>query len=64
MKSVIQTLFIFIGLYIIISSGILSFFAQKSVLIFAIASVLFMLVLAFILLNLHKNNGGEIDDKM
>lgn len=63
MKSVVQTLFIFIGLYIIISSDILVFFAQKSVLIFAIASVFIMLILAFVLLNLRANKRGENDDE-
>jgi uncharacterized membrane protein SirB2 len=59
MKSIIQTLFIFIGLSIIISSGIIEFFMQKSVFVFAVASVFVMLVLAFILLNLRKDKEGE-----
>jgi uncharacterized paraquat-inducible protein A len=59
MKSIVQTLFIFIVLSIIISSGIIEFFAQKGVLIFAIASVFVMLILAFVLLNLRKDKEGE-----
>ena len=63
MKSVVHTILIFIGLYIITSSGILEFFAQKSFLIFAVASVFVMLAIAFILLNLKKNSKGENNDK-
>jgi FtsH-binding integral membrane protein len=63
MKSVVQTLFIFIVLGIIISSGIIDFFAQKSVLIFAIASVFVMLIIAFVTLNLYKAKEGEKNDK-
>ena len=63
MKSVVHTIFIFVGLYIIISSGILDFFAQKSFLIFAIASVFVMLGITFVLLNLRKNDKGETNDE-
>ena len=63
MKSIVQTLFIFIVLSIIISSGIIDFFAQKSVLFFSVASVFFMLILTFILLNLRKDQGGENNDE-
>ena len=64
MKSVVQNILIFIGLYIILSSGIVNFFAQKSVFIFAVASVFVMLILAYVLLNLRKDKiGGNKDEK-
>ena len=63
MKSVVQNILIFIGLYIILSSGIVNFFAQ-SVFIFAVASVFVMLILAYVLLNLRKDKtGGNKDEK-
>ena len=62
MKSVVHTILIFIGLYIITSSGILEFFAQKNFLIFAVASVFVMLGIAFVLLNLKKHSKGESND--
>ena len=63
MKSVVHTIFIFGAMYIILSSGILEIFAHKSFLIFAVASVFVMLGVAFVLLNLQKNNKGEKNDE-
>ena len=50
MKSVISTIVIFIGLYIIVSSGIMNFLAQKYVFYIALGSVVVMLLLAAALL--------------
>jgi len=66
MKSVIGTIIIFIGVYVIVTSDILSFFAQKSFTVFAIGSVVTMLIIAFIVLGLPKKTKGghhEKDDK-
>ena len=63
MKSVVQTLFMFIILGVIISSGIIDFFAQKSVLIFAVSSVFVMLIVAFVTLNLYKAKEGDKNDE-
>lgn len=50
MKSVISTIVIFIGLYIIVCSGIMNFLAQKYVFYIALGSVIIMLLLAVALL--------------
>lgn len=48
MRSVIYMFIVFIGLGIVLCSGILSFLAQTSVLIFAGVSVVAVLLVAFI----------------
>lgn len=48
MRSVIYMFIVFIGLGIVLYSGILNFLAQTSVLIFAVASVVAVLLVAFI----------------
>ena len=63
MKSVIGTIIIFIGLYVIITNDVLSFFAQKSVTIFAISAIAVMLIVAVLVLGLpfSKKKGGHHD---
>lgn len=64
MKSVIGTIVIFFGLYILISSGILSFIAQTGFLIFAITLVIIMLVIALVTLGIpSKRKRGHHDKK-
>lgn len=59
MKSVIGTVVAFIGVYIIIENGILSFFAQKPVIIIALGLVFLMLIIAAAVLGIpHKKKGG------
>lgn len=63
MKSVIITIIMFAGLYVIISSDVLSFLGQKSVLYFSIGAVFCMLLTAVIVLGipLKKKKGGKND---
>lgn len=64
MKSVIITIIMFAGLYVIISSDVLSFLGQKNVLYFSIGAVLCMLLTAVIVLGIpHKGKGGKDDKK-
>ncbi len=60
MKSVLGMIVVFIGLYIIIYSDILSFFAQKWFLVFAGVCVIASLAAAAIMLGLpfKKKKGG------
>jgi len=65
MKSVIGMFVIFMGLYIILVNDMLSFFAQKSVFIFAVGAIITMLIVALIVLGLpvsKKNPGGNDDE--
>lgn len=50
MKSVISTIVIFVGLYIIVSSGIMDLLAQKWLLYIAIGSVIIVLLTAVALI--------------
>lgn len=50
MKSVISTIVIFIGLYIIVSSGIIDLLAQKWLLYIAVGSVIIVLLAAVALI--------------
>lgn len=50
MKSVISTIVIFIGLYIIVSSGIMDLLVQKWLLYIAVGSVITILLLAVALI--------------
>ena len=62
MKSVIGMFVIFMGLYIVLVNDMLSFFAQKSVFIFAVGAIITMLIVALIVLGLpvsKKNPGGK-----
>lgn len=52
MKSVIGTIIMFLVLYVVISNDMLSFFAQDSVLIFAIGSIVVLLIVAVCVLGL------------
>lgn len=65
MKSVIGMFVIFMGLYIVLVNDMLSFFAQKSVFIFAVGAIITMLIVALIVLGLpvSKKNPGENDDE-
>ncbi len=63
MRSVIGTIIIFIGIYVVMANDILSFFAQKSTLIFAVCAVIFMLIIAMLVLGLPHKKGGENHDK-
>jgi len=63
MKSIIGTIIMFIAIYVIVTSNVLSFFAQKSFTVFAIGSVVFMLVVALVVLGLPKKKGGNHDDE-
>lgn len=64
MKSVIGTIIVFIGLYVVITSDILSFFASDSVFIFAIGAIAVMLIVAVLVLGLpfSKKKGGHHDE--
>ncbi len=63
MKSVLGMIVVFIGLYIVIYSDILGFFAQKWVLAFSVSLAIFMLIVAVVVLGLpfSKKKGGEDD---
>ncbi|MBO5039002.1 MAG: hypothetical protein J6C85_06085 [Alphaproteobacteria bacterium] len=63
MKSVIITIIMFAGLYVIINSDVLSFLGQKNVLYFSIGAVVCMLLTAVIVLGipLKKKKGGNND---
>lgn len=65
MKSVIGTIIIFIGLYVVITNDILGFFAQKSVTVFAICAIAVMLIVAVLVLGLpfSKKKGGHHDEE-
>lgn len=64
MKSVMGTIIIFIGLSIIIYSGILGFLAQESVFIFAVSAIVVMLIIAVVVLGSpFKKRGDYHDDK-
>ncbi|MBO5440939.1 MAG: hypothetical protein J6J35_03995 [Alphaproteobacteria bacterium] len=64
MKSVIITIIMFAGLYVIINSDVLGFLGQKSVLYFSIGAALCMLLTAVIVLGIpHKKKGGQNDKK-
>ncbi len=52
MKSVLGMIVVFIGLYIILSSDILSFFAQKWFMIFAVVAVIASLLAALFVFGL------------
>ncbi|MBR1374329.1 hypothetical protein IJ556_07785 [bacterium] len=63
MKSVIGTIVIFIGIYVIVRNDILAFFAQDSFFIFALCSIVIMLIVAVTVLGLPKfGKRGEHDD--
>lgn len=63
MKSVIGTIIVFILLYLFISNAVigdvLNFFAQKSFSIFAVGSVVAMLIVSVIVLGFPKKKGGH-----
>lgn len=63
MKSVAGMIIVFIGLYIIVYSDVFGFFAKSSMTIFAISSVVVMLILAVFLLGLPRigKRGGDND---
>lgn len=61
MRSVIYMFIVFIGLGIVLYSGILNFFAQTSVLIFAIFSVVAVLLVAFVKLGSPFARKGRIE---
>lgn len=64
MKSIIGTIIMFIAVYVIVTSNILSFFAQDSFTIFAISAVVIMLIVAIIVLGLPgKKRGGYHEEK-
>lgn len=64
MKSVASMIVVFIGLYIIIYSDVFSFFAQTSVTLLAIFSIIALLVLAVFVLGTPKiKKGGESNGK-
>jgi len=64
MKSVIGMFIIFVGLYIVIVNDMLSFFAQKSFLIFAVLAICVMMVVALFVLGLpKKTKGGHQNDE-
>ena len=63
MKSVIITIIMFAGLYVIISSDILGFLGQKNVLYFSIAAVFCMLLTALIVLGVPQKKKGGKNDK-
>lgn len=65
MKSVIGMFIVFIGLYIVIVNDMLSFFAQKSVFVFAVSAIIVMLIIAVYVLGLPKIQlkGGHQDDE-
>jgi len=62
MRSIIGTIIMFIAIYVIVTSNILSFFAQKSFTIFAISSVVVMLIVAVIVLGVPSRKKGEDHD--
>ena len=63
MKSVIGTIIMFIALYVVITNDVLSFFAQKSVTVFAVGAIAIMLIVAVLVLGLpfSKKKGGHHD---
>lgn len=62
MKSILGTIIIFLGLYIILYFDIFGFFAQSWMFYIALGLVLFMLVLAFVVLRKPlKKKGGQND---
>lgn len=64
MKSVIGMFIIFAGLYLLLSSGVMDFFAQKSVLIFSVSLAFFMLLITGITLAVKIKKGrGDDNDK-
>ena len=54
MKSVIGMFVIFFGIYIVVANDMLSFFAQKSVFIFAVFAIIVMMIVAVFVLGLPK----------
>lgn len=65
MKSVIGMFVIFFGIYIVIANDMLSFFAQKSVFMFAVFAIIVMLIVAVFVLGLPKIQikGGNQNDE-
>ena len=64
MKSIIGTIIMFIAIYVVVTSNVLSFFAQKSFSIFAISSVVVMLIVAVIVLGIPGlKKGVKHDDE-
>ena len=65
MKSVIGMFVIFFGIYIVIANDMLSFFAQKSVFIFAVFAIIVMMIVAVFVLGLPKIQikGGNQNDE-
>ena len=64
MRSVIGTIIIFIGIYVVVANDILSFFTRKSTLIFAVCAVIFMLIIAVLVLGFPRmKKGGENHDE-
>lgn len=67
MKSVISTIIVFILLYLLITNAVIgdvfAFFAQKSFFIFAVGSVVTMLIISVIVLGIPKRKKGENHEK-
>ena len=63
MRSIIGTIIMFVVIYVIVTSNVLDFFAQKSFSIFAESAAVFMLVLAFIVLAVLAKKKGGLHDK-
>ncbi len=62
MKSILGTIIIFFGIYIILYFDIFGFFAQTWVFYIALGLALFMLLLAFVVLRKPlKKKGGQND---